>query len=71
METPAITANSCKPNPEAFNFLASLINGNKIAAGGAYFHLSFNFLASLINGNENHATHRRQCLWHNESLLTS
>ena len=35
-----------------FNFLASLINGNKIArAENKPAIFSFNFLASLINGN--------------------
>ncbi len=38
---------------KSFNFLASLINGNKKKAKGASTHTrSFNFLASLINGNE-------------------
>ena len=35
----------------AFNFLASLINGNPTGGIKTPFHRSFNFLASLINGN--------------------
>jgi hypothetical protein len=37
----------------AFNFLASLINGNLcLLAEGRKPKQSFNFLASLINGND-------------------
>ena len=41
------------PMTESFNFLASLINGNKIITESfrPCSGLSFNFLASLINGN--------------------
>ncbi len=36
----------------AFNFLASLINGNRMGFPQSYSTLpTFNFLASLINGN--------------------
>ncbi len=36
---------------ESFNFLASLINGNKNSDPCKTAQPSFNFLASLINGN--------------------
>ncbi len=35
----------------AFNFLASLINGNVIFKRSTFRLGAFNFLASLINGN--------------------
>ena len=40
------------PYGSAFNFLASLINGNAgKTGGGGVGEVAFNFLASLINGN--------------------
>ena len=52
METPPALP-ECTPSETSFNFLASLINGNKIFKEGhkAPQILPFNFLASLINGN--------------------
>ena len=47
----------CRPDGgcEAFNFLASLINGNGIGlvVQLQHYRIPFNFLASLINGNSN------------------
>jgi hypothetical protein len=53
---------------DAFNFLASLINGNPGTGYQNINHFSpFNFLASLINGNLDSTESNRT----NEWLLTS
>ncbi len=52
METLKPGFRKTKPQVKAFNFLASLINGNdKPTPEPQMFPIAFNFLASLINGN--------------------
>ncbi len=53
METRGVSTYDISLLIAAFNFLASLINGNlRLSQGFPRLQLPFNFLASLINGNK-------------------